>query len=218
MPDSRAAAPTEQDVALARAALLDITTAGTIGDPAGSVTGEDGVLTIYFDTIMAGYPGWRWTVSVAHVDDGEASVLETELTPGEGALLSPDWVPWSERLAEYEEAQAELAAQAMADGDDDDYDGDDEDDEDEDDDFDEDTTDDDEALLHGASFDGGDLDGVDIDSLDESDGAGGSDLTAVGHDEPHEPEGESDGAGPQPPVKPRRKQGPKKQQQSDEGE
>ena len=25
-------------------------------------------------------------------------MLETELMPGDGALLAPDWVPWSERL------------------------------------------------------------------------------------------------------------------------
>jgi hypothetical protein len=161
---------------------------------------------------MAGYPGWTWTVSLARVAGVEPSVLETELTPGDGALLSPDWVPWSERLADYKEVQAELAAQAGEDaGDVGDDDEDDEDDED--DDFD----DGEESSLHG-----GDLDGVDIDALDEA-GPGdaeqaGSDLAAVGHDEAEEPEGQSDDAGPQPPVKPRRKQRPKKQQQSDEGE
>lgn len=202
-----ASAPTEQDVALARAALLDITTADTVGEPAGSVTGDDGVLTIYFDTTMAGYPGWRWTVAVAHVDDGEASVLETELTPGDGALLSPDWVPWSERLADYEEAQVELAAQAAID------DGDDDDDDDDDDFDDDDVNDDDEALLHS-----GDLDGVDIDSLDESHALDDSDPPAVGHDEADEAEGEADDAGPQQPVKARRNQRAKKQQEPDEGE
>ena len=195
---SDAEGPSEQDVALARAALLDITTAGTVGDLVGFVIGEDGVLTLYFDTTMAGYPGWRWTVSIAHVGDAEASVLETELTPGDGALLSPDWVPWSERLADYQEAQAELAAQAAADDDDDDDDHDDDDDDDDDD------GDDDNG------FDA--LDGIDIDALDDSD------LTAVDHHEAEESEDEADDAGPQPPVKARRNQRAKKQQQPDEDE
>lgn len=197
MPESAGATPTAEDVALAREALLDITAASTIGEPAGSIVGEDGVLTLYFDTTMAGYPGWRWTVSIAHVDGADASVLETELTPGEGALLSPDWVPWSERLADYQEAQAELAAQA-AEGDDND----------DDDDF------DDDDDVHD------ELDGIDIDALDESasSGADESVLPTVGDNEAEQAEGESDDAGPQPPVKPRRNQRSKKQQQGDEGE
>ncbi|GAA3734604.1 hypothetical protein GCM10022239_08380 [Leifsonia bigeumensis] len=216
MPESAGkagAAPTAEDVALAREALLDITTASTIGEPVGSMVGEEGVLTLYFDTTMAGYPGWRWTVSIAHVDGADASVLETELTPGEGALLSPDWVPWSERLADYQEAQAELAAQA-AEGDD--SDDDDDDDIEDDDDFDDEDVHDDDVLMHS-----GDLDGVDIDSLDESEGGTGaadSVLPAVGDDEAEQAEGESDDAGPQPPVKARRNQRSKKQQQGDEGE
>lgn len=167
--------PTPEDVALARAALLEITAEDTIGEAAGSITEDDGALTLYFDTTMTGYPGWRWTVGIAHVKGSTPTVLEVELTPGEGALLAPDWVPWSERLAEYQETQAELAREAKLlargdnDGDDDDdFDDDsdaDDDDDDDDDDFDDlDVNDDDEALLHS-----GDLDGVDIDSLDDPD-------------------------------------------------
>src|SRR5690606_37956680 len=68
----------------------------------------DGVTTVYFETTMRSYRGWRWTVSIAHVEGLEPSVLETELTPGDGALLSPDWVPWADRMAEYRAAQAEV--------------------------------------------------------------------------------------------------------------
>ena len=59
---------------------------------------------------MGGYPGWHWTVSVAELPDEEPTVLEAELLPGDGALLAPDWVPWSERLEDYEDAQARCAA------------------------------------------------------------------------------------------------------------
>ncbi|MBB5632728.1 hypothetical protein BKA04_000951 [Cryobacterium mesophilum] len=216
MPDAADRTPTEEDLTLARAALLDITPAGTIGAPAGSAVEEDGSLTIYFDTTMAGYPGWKWTVSLAHVEGFGASVLETELTPGDGALLSPDWVPWSERLADYKEAQAELAAHQRdgADDEDDSDDGADDDGSDDDSDFDDDDDDDDDVDAHD------DMDGIDIDALDDSVNSPGAEsaLPAVGDDESEEPESQSDDAGPQPPVKPRRNQRAKKQQQHDEGE
>ena len=50
--------------------------------------------------------------TIARVDDGEPTVLETELMPGEAALLAPEWVPWSERLADYRAAQDAAAAAA----------------------------------------------------------------------------------------------------------
>lgn len=217
--------PTADDIALARAALVEITPAETVGDPAGSITEADGVITLYFDTTLPGYVGWKWTVSISRGEGGSVSVLETELTPAEGALLSPDWVPWSERLADYKEAQTELAALALEHDDDD---NDDDDDDDDDDDFDdEDVNDDDEALLHSGDLDGVDIDGVDIDSLDEfhhadhADHPGGSAdsaLPAVSGDEPKNSEGESDDAHPDPPVKARRGQRSKKDQNSDKGD
>src|SRR5690554_989832 len=158
------------DFELARAALLDITPAATIGEPAGSVDEGDGVVSVYFDTTMAGYKGWRWTVSIAHVEGADATVLETEMTPGETALLSPAWVPWADRLADYKASQGEQSSG------DDDSDSDDDDDDDFDDD---DVNDDDEALLHS-----GDLDGVDIDSLeDDDDSDGDSDDDDSGDDD-----------------------------------
>lgn len=161
---SQASEASAADVELARTALLDITTAETIGEPAGSVDEGDGVISVYFDTTMAGYKGWRWTVSIAHIDGGEPSVLETEMTPGETALLSPAWVPWADRLADYKASQDEQSSDDLDDDSDDD-------DDDGDDDFDdEDVNDDDEALLHS-----GDLDGVDIDSLEEDGDSDGDD-------------------------------------------
>ena len=51
--------------------------------------------------------------------------------PGPDSLVAPDWVPWSERLADYKALQAELEAQAALDAAEAE-DADDEDDEDED--------------------------------------------------------------------------------------
>lgn len=138
-------------IGIAKAALLEITPEATIGAPSGQVD-EEGATSVTFQANMAGYPGWHWTVSLATLPDSEPSVLEVELMPGTGALLAPDWVPWSERLADYEAAQEALAASEGSEADDDDESDDDDDDDD----------------LGSDVLHGGDLDGVDID-LDEHD-------------------------------------------------
>jgi hypothetical protein len=90
----------------ARDALAEITAAGTFGDLLSETQEDDGVYTLLFAATMGGYPGWHWTVSLAELEGEHPTVLETELMPGDGALLAPDWVPWSERLEEYRAAQA----------------------------------------------------------------------------------------------------------------
>jgi hypothetical protein len=163
--ETRALAPIDETTAreLALAALREITPATTIGDPTDASVDDDGVLTLRFANRMAGYPGWFWTVSLAQVEDAAPTVLEVELTPGEGALTAPEWLPWAERLAEYQAAQAALAAEGLAT--DDLVIAEDEDLDDVDDldalDFDNDGS----PILHS-----GDVDGVDIDELsDDSD-------------------------------------------------
>ncbi|UAJ78529.1 DUF3027 domain-containing protein [Leifsonia sp. ZF2019] len=162
---------------LARRALAEITPEATIGAAAGHIVEGEAVVSLLFEAKLAGYPGWRWTVTIGRADEDAApTVLEAELMPAEGALLAPDWVPWSERLADYQAAQeaiaaAEAEAAAEDDSDEDDSDEDDEtdDESDEDDADDYDAEDDDEDEdddhdvhdLHGDD----DLDGVDIDSL-----------------------------------------------------
>ncbi|MFL6161274.1 MAG: DUF3027 domain-containing protein [Jatrophihabitantaceae bacterium] len=51
-----------------------------------------------FAATLPGYVGWHWAVTMVRVPDGPPSVAEVVLLPGEGALLPPPWVPWSERL------------------------------------------------------------------------------------------------------------------------
>ncbi len=163
----------DADLDLGRTALLEITSAESIGAPAGSIDEGDGATTVYYETLLSGYPGWRWTVSIAHLEGTAATVLETELTPGDDALLSPAWVPWVDRLADYTAAQDtavedDESNDELDDDDDGDDDDDDDDESDETDDDDESDDDDEEEdgdlgsdVLHG-----GDLDGVDIDDLD----------------------------------------------------
>jgi len=138
---------------LALAALAEITPESTIGEPADYAVEHGGVVSLRFRSLLLGYPGWFWTVSLTRVEGEEPTVLEAELLPGDGALLAPEWVPWSQRLEEYKAHQAEIKAseQAEADSSDDDDEGDDEDDLDETD------------YLHA-----GDVDGVDIEELDDS--------------------------------------------------
>jgi hypothetical protein len=51
-----------------------------------------------FAATLPGYRGWFWAVTMVRAPDGPPSVAEVVLLPGEGALLAPAWVPWSERL------------------------------------------------------------------------------------------------------------------------
>lgn len=100
---------------LAREALAEITDPQTIGSEDGYEVQEAHVLTLFFECRLPGYPGWRWAATVARVDEeSPVNVLEAELLPGAGAVVAPEWVPWSERLAQYREAQAQQAADAAA--------------------------------------------------------------------------------------------------------
>ena len=189
---------------VAYAALTEITPVETIGDPAGEVSEGDGVVSVLFECALPGYPGWKWTVSVASLPDAEPSVLEVELMPAEGALLSPDWVPWSDRLAEYKAAQI-AAGEEIDDADDtddesdddaDDVDDDSEEDEsdddesdDEDDDDEDEDDEDDDHVIHVVH--GGDVDGIDIDELDLPEEAEAEpDDDGTGDDESDEKEAE----------------------------
>ena len=131
----------------AKAAIAEVTEPADIGAPAGAEMSEPRVATLYFKCRLRGYPGWRWAASLTRVDDDSPiTVLEVELLPGDGAVIAPEWVPWSERLAQFRDAQSQESS-------------DDEHDDDADEGAEEDTD----------EFDGDedDIDGVDIDELDE---------------------------------------------------
>lgn len=108
-------------VTLALAALREVTTPDTIGDPPVVTHGEETV-TVAFPSTQPGYPGWLWSVSVSAVPGLEPSVLELGLVPGEGALVAPEWVPWADRLEEYLLHEKELKDQESQDDEDDDED------------------------------------------------------------------------------------------------
>ena len=120
----------DQLVAIAKEGLHGVARDGEVGDflPPEEV---DGVWIVRAKSLQAGYPGWLWTVTVTPAEDGSPTITEVHLLPGDDALLSPDWVPWSERLEEYRRLEAEkeaLDAELDEGDDDDDDDGDDLDD------------------------------------------------------------------------------------------
>ena len=116
----------DQLVATAREGLQGVARGGEVGDflpPEES----DGVWIVRAKSLQPGYPGWLWTVVVTPAENGTPTITEVHLLPGDDALLSPEWVPWSERLEEYRRLEAERALDAELDSDDDDHDDDDDD-------------------------------------------------------------------------------------------
>lgn len=191
----------QRDEQLAREALREVAPESSVGDATGREVAEDGVVTLTFAATMLGYPGWHWTVSLAEVDGLEPTVLEVELLPGEGALLAPEWVPWSVRLDEYRAAQVAAGAPDESGGagtGDDDADDDDADDDDlidddlGDDDLGDDPDDGIDFESHGAEP--GELSDPEVGEGD------GSALTDVGVDEQDQPDAEPDEDGPEPPA------------------
>jgi hypothetical protein len=72
-----------------------------VGQHLGVEVEEDNplLLTHSFASNDPAYVGWRWAVTVTRAEDhDEVTVDEVVLLPGEGALLAPEWVPWSERV------------------------------------------------------------------------------------------------------------------------
>ena len=116
----------------AKAALIEASGRNKVGNFIEAFEEEGGVATFLFENNQKGYVGWRWSVTVFQSDKNEpATVSEIVLLPGPDSLVAPDWVPWSERLADYKALQIELEKQAALDAEEtDDADEDDTDDED----------------------------------------------------------------------------------------
>jgi len=99
-PDELLAAAIE----LARAAAEAEAAPAPVGEHRGAQAGPDdspGALVAihFFDCTTASYSGWVWSVALTRLaDDDLITIDEVVLQPGDGALLPPPWVPWSERL------------------------------------------------------------------------------------------------------------------------
>lgn len=87
-------------VDLAREAAVDIAEPGAVGEHAGAIMLGDRLAMHYFECKSPGYVGWHWAISVARAPRQKfATVCETNLLPTDAAVLSPEWVPYLERLA-----------------------------------------------------------------------------------------------------------------------
>ena len=87
-------------VDLAREAAEGIAERGAVGDHVGFAMEDERLATHYFACTAAAYPGWRWAITVARAPRArKVTVCETNLVPGDGALLAPDWLPYDQRLA-----------------------------------------------------------------------------------------------------------------------
>ena len=94
-------------------AAVEASSRNAVGFFIDSVEEDEGVVTYLFEGKLKGYSGWRWSVSVFQGEgDVSPTISEVLLVPGPDSLVAPDWVPWSERLADYKALQAELEAQA----------------------------------------------------------------------------------------------------------
>jgi hypothetical protein len=81
-----------------------------------SIEDGEGITSYFWNAAQPGYVGWRWSVTVSQIDpSSEPTLCEVVLTAGEDSLAAPAWVPWSERLADYQALQAELEKQAALD-------------------------------------------------------------------------------------------------------
>jgi hypothetical protein len=85
---------------LARAVLDEVADRGTVGDHLGMEMLDERLAAHRFACLAPGYPDWVWEVSVARVPRSKtATVCETSLVPGPTSLLSPEWLPYADRLA-----------------------------------------------------------------------------------------------------------------------
>lgn len=100
MPTPKIDAMLSGAVEVALAAAQEIGEPGTVGDHLGAVAEGDRLVTHYFTCTASGYPGWRWAVTLSRVPRARrATINEVHLVAGEGALLSPEWLPYADRLA-----------------------------------------------------------------------------------------------------------------------
>ena len=96
----------------ARKAAVETAGPNGVGVFIDSAVEEAGVTSYSFECKLKGYPDWRWSVVMFSDGAEPATVSEVLLLPTEVSLQAPAWVPWSERLADYQALQAELEAAA----------------------------------------------------------------------------------------------------------
>ncbi|WP_426225251.1 DUF3027 domain-containing protein [Pseudarthrobacter sp. DSP2-3-2b1] len=104
----------------ARTAIEGITDPSNIGAHVAAKSEGDRLVTHLFESKLPGYQGWQWyAVLTRNSRSKVVTVSELGLLPSEDSILSPEWVPWAERVrpgdeqGEVEAADAALPSAAV---------------------------------------------------------------------------------------------------------
>jgi hypothetical protein len=96
---SKGADPFQAEELARSAALEDAKDQKYVGSLLSIEADDERIATYLFEANLPGYQGWNWAVTVAKVDSQSApTVCDVVLLPGTGALLAPDWIPYSSRI------------------------------------------------------------------------------------------------------------------------
>ncbi len=92
-------AVTAASVELARAAAVEAAGDFGVGEHLGVTPEGERVVTHLFACDHQSYSDWHWAVTLVRALRAKVpTVNEVVLLPGDGALLAPEWVPWSDRI------------------------------------------------------------------------------------------------------------------------
>ncbi|GAA2202418.1 DUF3027 domain-containing protein [Sinomonas flava] len=99
----------------ARAALADVARPEDIGEHVAAKSEGERVVTHLFESLLPGYRGWQWFVTVARTSRSKVvTVSEVGLVPSKDSVLAPEWVPWADRVRPEDRARAEAEAAEAA--------------------------------------------------------------------------------------------------------
>jgi hypothetical protein len=83
----------------ARAAVIEMADAGTVGEHLRAVDDGEGLVSQHFACLKPGYVGWYWSVSLSRAPDSDRiTVNDVVLLPGDDAIVAPEWTPYRERI------------------------------------------------------------------------------------------------------------------------
>ena len=95
------------DIGLATEALKEVLDEGSFGELISTEEIPKGV-ELKFACLMPGYTDWHWQVTLSKVTvKSSPTVSEINLLASDDSLVSPPWIPWAERLADYRKARKE---------------------------------------------------------------------------------------------------------------
>lgn len=95
------------DIGIAQEALQQALEPGSFGEHTKTENIVKGV-ELRFSCLLPGYTDWHWQVTLSKPTvRSKPTVSEINLLAGEQSLVSPPWVPWAERLADYRKARKE---------------------------------------------------------------------------------------------------------------